>query len=846
MSDHQSPYAMAITHSDGKTRSSKQSAACNAGTNVERMGRTTRTFLPALLLIAIASSGVAQDVTTWHNNNARTGVQQEEKVLTPANVGAASFGKVFSLLVNGDIYAQSLYVSQQKMLDGRLHNVLVVATQRDFVYAFDADGKNPAVGYLWRRSLLASGETWVSNNDVNTTDIAPDIGITGTPVVDPATATIYVVAKSKTTAAIPAFFQRLHALNLADGTEKLNGPTTISAKVNGLGDGGTTVSFNPLLNNQRPALLLVSTRATTGGNSVVIGWSSHGDNGLYHGWMIAYDATDISRQTGVWTDTPNGTSGGIWMSGGGPSADISGDIFAADGNGTFDANTGGKDYGDTAFRLHIDKSGMTLVDAFSLEDSFTPADQATLDAVDNDMGTSAMLLLPTQKGAVPNLAVTSDKSGAIYLLNRDKLGGYTTPNNSSLQTFSNGGFGIHSSLAFFRNRLYGAFDGNPLQTWDFDPELQQFVTPPESQSTVTYGCNGCDGGGATPSISANGTSNGIIWTLDNSGFGATEAILHAYDPANLAVELFNSTQAANNRDAAAIAVKFTTPTIANGKVYVGGRNAITVFGLLSKGAPAASPVFSLKSGSYAGTPTVSLSDATADSSIYYAIGGGAPMLYTGSFQVTSTETISASALAPGSAESQMVTVSYTIQPPPAPVGQLEVPLTRAVNTVGIFSDGVVSSSPGLDTQGSAYSATVLGGYLHVGATQFLFGAPQQDDAITGGGVIALSAGKYKTLSFLGTGLNGNQLSQAFVVTYTDGSTRTFLENMSDWFTPQSYPGETVALAGGYRDTNNGSEDSRTFNLYAYSLLLDNTKTVKSLSVPSTPNVAVLAVTLSSK
>ena len=616
--------------------------------------------------------------------------------------------------------------------------------------------------------------------------------------------------------------------------------------MSGLGDGGTTVSFSPLLNNQRPALLLVKTRETTAGTSVVIGWSSHGDNGLYHGWMIAYDATNISRQTGVWTDTPNGTQGGIWMSSGGPSADTSGDIFAADGNGTFDANMGGKDYGDSAFRLQIDKSGLTLVDSFSLKDSFTPADQASLDAVDNDMGTSAMLLLPTQKGTVPNLAVTSDKSGTIYLLDRDKLGGYTTPNNSSLQTLSNGNYGIHSSLAFFGNRLYGAFDGSPLETWDFDPELQQFVTPPESQSGITYGCVGCDGGGATPSISANGTSNGIVWALDNSGFGVTGAVLHAYDPANLAVEFFNSTQAANNRDAAAIAVKFTTPTIANGQVYLGGRNAITVFGLLSKGAPAAPPVFSLKSGSYAGTPTVSLSDATANPSIYYAVGGSAPVLYTGPFQVLSTETISASALAPGFAESQTVTVSYTIQPPPAPAGQLEVSLAKAANTVGIFSDGVVSSSPGLDTQGSAYSATVLGAYLRVGATQFLFGAPQQNDALTGGGVIALPAGKYKTLSFLGTGLNGNQISQAFVVTYTDGSTKTFLENMSDWFTPQSYADETVALAGGYRDNNNGNEDGRTFNLYAYSLSLDNTKTVKSLSVPSTPNVAVLAVTLSSK
>ena len=833
--------AETATHHAGETSfPSKPSAAAKARTNLHHIRRNLRTSVPAMLLAMFAHGAVAQDVTTWHNNNARTGVQHQEKILTPASVVSSNFGKVFSLSVHGDVYAQPLYLSQQKMSDGQLHNVLVVATERDFVYAFDADGKNPAAGYLWRRSLLATGETWVSNKDVNTTDIAPDIGITGTPVVDPVSGTIYVVAKSKTTAATPAFFQRLHALNLADGAEKLNGPTTIAATMKGLGDGGTTVTFSPLLNNQRPALLLVNARNTPGGESVVIGWSSHGDNGLYQGWMIAYDARDISQQTGAWTDTPNGSQGGIWMSGGGPSADSSGSIFAADGNGTFDANTGGKDYGDSAFRLQLGKSGLTLADYF------TPADQSSLNAVDNDMGTSAMLLLPTQKGQRPNLAVTSDKSGTIYLLNRDKLGGFSSPNDSSLQSFTNGGYGVHSSLAFFNKRLYGAFDGGPLEAWDFDPELEQFVTPPESQSTAIYGCTGCNGAGATPSISADGTSNGIVWALDNSGFGVTGAVLHAYDPANLAVEFFNSTQAANNRDAAAIAVKFTTPTIEHGMVYVGGRNAITVFGLLSKGAPAATPVFSLKSGSYAGTQTVKVTDATPNASIYYAIGAATPILYTGPFQVASTETISATALAPGLSESQTATVTYTIQPPPAPAGEVEVPLAKAANTVGIFTDGTVSSSGGLDTQGAAYSATVLGTFLRVGTTQFLFGAPDQNDAITGGAVIALPAGRYKTLNFLGAGLNGNQPSQTFVVTYTDGSTKTFLQDMSDWFTPQSYGGETLAIAGGYRDLNNGTEDGRPFNLYAYSLSLDNTRSVKSLTVPSTPNVALLAVTLSSK
>jgi hypothetical protein len=612
-----------------------------------------------IALLAGASCARAQDVTTWHYNNARTGVQSAETVLTPSNVNYANFGKVFSLPVIGDVYAKPLYLHQYQMSDGQLHNVLIVATAQDNIYAFDADGKNPSQGYLWAKSLLGSGETWMSYTDANgDVDIKPNIGIIGTPVVDRSGGTIYVVAKSKTTSGTVVFRQRLHALNIADGAEKLNGPTLIQASVPGLGDGGTTITFNAHTENQRPALLLAPAPVGSG-NAVFIAWASHGDFFVYHGWVIAYDASNIANQLGVWNDTPNGKQGGIWMSGGGLSSDNAGNIFGADGNGTFDANTGGKDYGSSAFWLTFGSSGLGLAGYF------TPPNEASLSGADNDMGTSALTLLPTQGGSVPHLGVTVDKSGTIYLLNRDNMGGFTNPGDAARQNFGDGGFSIHNSVAFFNNMLYLGVDGGPVKAWAFNPSTELFSTSPQAQGGGAFGCNGCNGGGSTPSVSANGTANGIVWALNNSTYYNSSPVLHAYNASNLGTELYNSTQAANNRDAAAVAIKFTTPTIANGKVYVGGRNAVTVYGLLSNNSPlTATPAFSPAGGTYTSTQTVTISDTTPNASIYYTTDGSTPStgstLYTGPIQVTTSKTIQAVAIAPGFSQSADASASYTI------------------------------------------------------------------------------------------------------------------------------------------------------------------------------------------
>jgi hypothetical protein len=594
----------------------------------------------------------AQDVLTQHYDFYRSGVQSHETQLTPASVLPATFGKVFSLPVDGQVYAEPLWVGSFTMADGKAHNVLFVATEHDSVYAFDAAGKNPSAGYYWHVSLLGSGETTVPSGDTQTTDIVPEIGITSTPVIDRTAGVIYVLAKSKRVSGGSAtYYQRLHALSLATGQEMMSGPVVIDPSVSGNGDGSVngTVTFNALTQNQRAGLAL-------SGGSVWITWASHGDNPPYHGWVLGFNASNLTESTGVFNNTPNGSDGGIWMSGGGISVDASGNLYLASGNGTFDANTGGLDYGDTAMKLT--PSGSSL----SVTSSFTPYTQSGLSGGDLDFGTSACTLIDNTGATHPHLLVTSDKSGVIYLLNRDALGGYRSNSNNDIQDFSNGNYNIHASFAFFNNRLYLASDGGPLSAWSFNPKTGLFNTTPITAPDSSFGCSGCDGSGATPSISANGTADAIVWVLDNSNYGSSPAVLHAFDQ-TLATEFYNSTMAANNRDQADVAVKFTTPTIANGLVYVGGDSSVTAYGLLKNAPPTvASPVFSPTAGTETGPISVSITDATEGATIHYTLDGGTPTstssIYTKPIPVTADTSIQAMATALGLAESSIVQANY--------------------------------------------------------------------------------------------------------------------------------------------------------------------------------------------
>ena len=347
-----------------------------------------RLSLFAVMLALGSPASHAQGVLTWHNDNSRTGQNLKESILTLTNVNSTQFGKKFTRAVDGRIYAQPLYVPNVNIPGKGTHNVVYVATENDSVYAFDAGG-TPTTP-LWHRAFTnpTKGITSVPCADTPSCLVMGLIvGITGTPVIDSTSKTLYVVAFTKENG---SYFQRLHALDITTGAEKFGGPVVIQASVRGTGAGsmGGTITFDPLIQNQRSALLLAN-------GVVYIGWASFGDLGNYHGWVLGYNASTL-EQVAVFNDTPNGSQGGIWQSGGGLSAAPGGSaVFLQTGNGTFDANqTGAVDYGDSFLRLST-TSGLSVVDYF------TPDNQSTLDDMDVDLGSGAGLIPPNAEWAVP-------------------------------------------------------------------------------------------------------------------------------------------------------------------------------------------------------------------------------------------------------------------------------------------------------------------------------------------------------------------------------------------------------------------------------------------------------------
>ncbi|HEY2352251.1 MAG TPA: hypothetical protein VGH83_07050 [Candidatus Acidoferrum sp.] len=478
-------------------------------------------------------------VFSYHNDLSRDGANTHEYALNTSNVKSPTFGKRFACAIDASAYAQPLWVANVA-IGGGTHNVLIAATQHDTVYAFDAD-TSPCKTY-WSKSLLASGETWVSSTDVDSDDLAPDIGIVGTPVIDPGIKTIYLVSKSKNGATA---HQRLHALSLIDGTEKFAGPKDIAFSSGGL-------TFDPLKENERCGLALVN-------GVVYIAYASHGDNATYYGWVVGYNASTLAQST-VYNDDASSSYGGIWMSGGAPAADSSNNLYLITGNGNFNGTT---EFGDSFLKLSTG-SGI------SVSSFFAPSDQASLNSSDGDLGAGGAAILVDQSSSpVPRLVIGGGKEGKLYLLNRDSLGGNSTTDNGAVQSFSIGN-GIFATAAFWQNTLYIAPVQGHLLALAFNTTSGLLNTAPASQSGGTYGFPG-----STPSISSQGTSNGIVWSLEFPNPGA--AILHAHDASNLATELWNSN--GTSGDQAGAYVKFTVPTVANGKVYVGTATEISVYGL---------------------------------------------------------------------------------------------------------------------------------------------------------------------------------------------------------------------------------------------------------------------------
>jgi hypothetical protein len=501
-----------------------------------------------------SSGGATVSVLIYHNDVARTGQNLAETVLTSANVNSTSFGLLGTMAVQGKVDAEPLYVPQLTV-GGARHNVVFVATEHDLVYAFDAD----SYAQLWQVSLLGSGET--TSDDHGCSQITPEIGITATPVIDPAAGahgTLYVVAMSKDSSG--GYHQRLHALDLTTGAELEGGPVAIQATYPSQTG---QLSFAPGQYAERAGLLLLS-------GTLYLGWTSHCDEDPYNGWIMAYGEPSL-QQSSVLNLTPNGSEGSIWMAGAGLAADSSGNIYFLDANGTFDTtlNSSGfpaqGDFGNAFLKLTTG-GGLKVADYFTMHNTVAESDS------DEDLGSGGVVVLPDLQdstGAVHHLAVGAGKDSNIYVVNRDNMGKFNAASDSAVYQEIGGAIsgGVWAMPAYFNNTVYYAAVGDTLKAFPIANAL--LATKAASASSASFGYPG-----ATPSISANGSSNGIVWAVENGSTG----VLHAYDATNLAHELYNSNQA-GARDQFADN-KFITPMIANGKVYVGTPSGVAVFGLL--------------------------------------------------------------------------------------------------------------------------------------------------------------------------------------------------------------------------------------------------------------------------
>jgi hypothetical protein len=528
-----------------------------------------------LFLVLINNYTLRADVLTYHYDNARTGLNSQETILAPGNVNINSFGLLFSCHVDGKVDAGPLYVSGLNIPGFGVRNVLYVATAHDSLYAFDADKGTK----LWQVTLLKSGE--VPSDDHGCSQITPEIGITSTPVIDRSmgrNGAIYLVAMSKDSSG--NYYQRMHALDLATGTEMLNGPVTISASFPGVGPGSINgnVIFAPGQYAERCGLLL--------SNGVIYTtWTSHCDFAPYTGWMIGYDEKTLA-QVKVININPNGapasnflndgSGNSFWMSGAAPAADSQGNVYAISANGPFDStlNSSGfpanGDYGDSMLKFSTSKG-------LSVADYFTPTNQQNDANGDVDFGSGGVLLLPDMtdaSGKVRHLVVGAGKDSNLYLVDRDNMGKYSASSNQIYQELVGvlrGG--EWATSAYFNGHVYYGPVRGALLSFSFDNA--RLGTTPSSRSSNTFSYPG-----TTPSVSSNGNSNGIVWAYDNSN---GPAVLHAYDATNVATELYNSTQAANGRDSFGRGNKFITPMVANGKVYAPTTNSVGVFGLFNGG-----------------------------------------------------------------------------------------------------------------------------------------------------------------------------------------------------------------------------------------------------------------------
>ncbi len=605
----------------------------------------------------------AVNVLTWRYDNTHQGQNTQESILTPTNVNTNTFGKLFSQTVDGNVFAQPLYVKNLTLPNGTTHNVVFIATENDSVYAFDADSNGGADSLpLWQASMLstahgaAAGATTVPSTDVQsgTGDINPVIGITSTPVIDLTAGAIFVVAASKENG---TYVQRLHALNILTGNELSGSPVALSGSVpgNGNGSSGGKLAFSTLWQNNRVALGLFN-------GSIYIAFGSHGDDGPFHGWVLVYNETSLA-QTAAYCTSPNGSGDGIWGAGAGMPIDTvsaNGRLFLTTGNGDltdYPPISASVDFGESVLRFDLSNGGFTPTDAF------TTFNQAALTTSDEDVGSGGVLMLPDQPGTYPHLLIQAGKEGRIVVLNRDALNGYSpggTSNPNAVQDITGQlqgpDSGLWSTPAYWNGNVYMWAEGNPLKMFTLTNGVLSSTYTAKSSFSLNYP-------GATPVVSSNGTSNGILWAIETDLYNTNgSSILYAFNATNIGSELYGSNQNPT-RDDAGPAIKFQVPVVTNGKVYVGAGHQFDVYGLLSSESQAPAPVFSPPGGAYPGAQQITLTDSNSSAAIYYTTDGSTPTttstLYKGAFQVSSDSVVQAIASVSGYLLSPVASATYS-------------------------------------------------------------------------------------------------------------------------------------------------------------------------------------------
>lgn len=641
---------------------------------VSKFFNRVRTLAKVSFLISAVPALIAQTPTpvpvlTWRYDLTHAGENTSETELTPANVNPTSFGKLFSLPVDSTVYAQPLYVPNLKMSDGQVHNVLFVATENDSIYAFDADSNSGGNSKpIWQISLLTAahgagaGATPVPWQDTGSPDVAPNIGITGTPAINLATNTMYVVAATKENG---TYYSRLHAINIITGDEQSGSPVSITATVagTGLGSSGGQLTFSPLWENQRPALDYYN-------GHVYIGYAAHGDNGNYHGWLFAYDATTL-KQTAALCLSPNTYGAGIWGSGAGMPIDedaTGGEMFVSTGNGdisNYPPFSESTELGESVVHFSLANGSITPVDAF------TTFNYQTLNNHDWDLGSGGVLMLPDQQGTYPHILIAGGKEGRVIVLNRDNLGGYpasgATSDPNALQEITGlttAGEGYWNTAAYWNGNVYvWPEQGSPML---FHLNSGVLDTQPSSKSS------GVTSAFPSPSfsISSDGTQDGIAWAVRADQFNTNgPAVLYAWNANDITTPIYES-DTNSSRDSAGPANKFSIPVVTNGKVYVAAHGEVDVYGLLNGQSQADAPVISPNGGTFTSPQTVTLSSSTASAQIYYTLDGSTPSTsstaYTGPITVSNDITLNAIATAPGYIQSVVSTATFTFsnQTPP--------------------------------------------------------------------------------------------------------------------------------------------------------------------------------------